>query len=503
MMTKVSWRPFGLLCTVLSILLLMVITLNWQKPAAAYTILPSATNETNSSGNGLLCQYGVNVILHPVTLVDLAPLRAGWYLNYRAESNPLQPGNIEYVLNIRLNQTGPDSYTYTLNSGNDDIQTVADGNPGAIWLIGNEPDRRDVQDDIEPQVYAKAYHDLYWAIKTADPSARVYAGTIVQPTPIRLQYLDLVLLNYLERYETTMPVDGWSIHNFILNEVSCDYSGDCWGAEIPPGIDAPYGEIVTVDENDSFPRFQQRIMAFRQWMKARGYRDVPLTVSEYGILMPEDFGFPPARVNTFISNTFNYMDTAVDPALGYPYDNYRLVQTWSWYSTGAIGDLFNGYLFQPSGSNWVLSAMGTHYGNYTAVIPEKIDFYPATIFANPAFSQGEPITVTLNARIANSGNLAAATGPVVVRFYDGDPQNGGMQIGADQTVTLAGCGRIEVVQVLWPDVPPGTHEVYVVVDEDGAITEVNELNNVANQTILVATERAFLPLISRPLIIGP
>ncbi|HUM70784.1 MAG TPA: hypothetical protein PLK31_18295, partial [Chloroflexota bacterium] len=261
------------------------------------------------------CQYGVNAIINPITTVNLGTLRAGWYLDYRANANPLLPNGIEYVLTIRLSQTGPDSYSYTLGSGNNNIQVAAAGNPGAIWLVGNEPDRRDWQDDIEPQVYAKAYHELYLAVKAADPSARVYAGTIVQPTPLRLQYLDMVLLNYLQRYGTTMPVDGWSIHNFILNEVSCDYDpGNCWGAEIPPGIDAPYGELISIDENDSITHFQERIIAFRQWMKARGYRNVPLTVSEYGVLMPADFGFPPSRVNAFMTNTFNFMSTATDPA---------------------------------------------------------------------------------------------------------------------------------------------------------------------------------------------
>lgn len=49
-----------------------------------------------------------------------------------------------------------------------------------------------------------------------------------------------------------MPVDGWSIHNFILNEVSCDYDpGNCWGAGIPPGINADVGEVLDVQDNDN------------------------------------------------------------------------------------------------------------------------------------------------------------------------------------------------------------------------------------------------------------
>ena len=39
--------------------------------------------------------------------------------------------------------------------------------------------------------------------------------------------------------------------------------------------------------------FQQNIIDFRAWMAERGYGDKPLMVSEYGILMPAEYGFPP------------------------------------------------------------------------------------------------------------------------------------------------------------------------------------------------------------------
>ena len=49
-------------------------------------------------------------------------------------------------------------------------------------------------------------------------------------------------LNQVPRYpvdaDEPMPVDGWSIHNFILPEVNCDFFPEnCWGADVPPGID--------------------------------------------------------------------------------------------------------------------------------------------------------------------------------------------------------------------------------------------------------------------------
>ena len=39
-----------------------------------------------------------------------------------------------------------------------------------------------------------------------------------------------------------------------------------------------------------------------------------------------------ARVNTYMTGLFDYLNNAPNPALGYPADNNRLVQQWLWYS---------------------------------------------------------------------------------------------------------------------------------------------------------------------------
>ncbi|MCP4363613.1 MAG: hypothetical protein GY796_36905 [Chloroflexi bacterium] len=465
----------------------------------------AAPLESTANSSGLLCRYGVNLI-QPEQNLKFSDLQAGWYMDYKALATPAVSTGANYTVNVRLTQVGADDYTYSLNDPGKTIQDVANGNPGAMWLIGNEPDRRDFQDDLEPHVYAKAYHDLYAQVKAADSSARVYAGTIVQPTPLRLQYLDMVLGSYINTYGSSMPVDGWSIHNFILNEVSCNYDPtNCWGAEIPPGMTANYGEIIAIDDNDNINIFKQRIVDFRTWMKSRGYRHLPLTVSEYGVLMPSDFGFPVSRVNQFMTDTFDYMRTATDPNLGDPNDGYRLVQTWSWYSTGNAGDPYNGYLFDEGSIPWDLSAMGTHYRDYVNARPDEVDFFPSGITHTPAtlISSGQPVTMTLRSRIANSGNLVTASGPAVVRFYDGDPAFGGQQIGTDQMVTLAGCGLNMETAVTWSNVSTGTHTVYVAVDPGGFIPEIDETNNVISQTVLVGTHAISLPVITRQIDLTP
>jgi len=442
------------------------------------------------------CRYGVNATSRdPFNGYNLDTLRIGWYLNYEATPAPNQPAGYGFIPVIRLTQVGLNGYTYS-PSGSSLMSAIA-ASPGASWLIGNEPDRRGtIQDNVEPHVYAAAYHELYHLIKQADPTAKIFAGTIVQPTPLRLRYLDMVLNSYHQAFGQAMPVDGWSIHNFILNEVSCSHDpANCWGADVPPGINEPYGEIVAIDDNDNVDRFKERIVRFRQWMKDRGYADRPLYLTEYGILMPPDFGFDAARVSAFMNNTFDYMTSAADPATGYAADGYRLVQRWSWYSTADTG--YNGWLFDPTTKQ--LTVVGQNFAAHSAAVTPANDLFPWRLDANPGspIYLGTPLSLQLRATIANSGNLATPAGPVVVRFYRGDPAQGGTQIGGDQTVNLAGCGANATVSVTWNGVQAGTHHIFVVADAANGVGESDEGNNKQEFAVFVGTEQTFVPRIGR------
>lgn len=455
-----------------------------------------AAETSAPAANGPLCRTGVNVVgeAGSIEAYDIAPLRIGWYIDYFAFPEPPRPNGVEYVPVVTLKQVGDNDYGVSPKKST--LRLVAQLQPGAMWMIGNEPDRREVQNDLEPHIYAMAYHDMYALIKNEDPTARVVAGTIVQPTELRLRYLDLVLEAYLEMYGEPMPVDGWSIHNFILNEVSCDYDpGNCWGAGIPPGMDDPYGEILSPDDNDNIDMFKERIRRFRQWMADQGYRGYPLYLTEYGVLMPDWLGFDMPRVNTFMDKTFEYMLTETDPALGDPRDDYRLIQRWSWYSTADPN--FNGWLFDDETN--LISPMGQNFADLTAVIPDieeltvsAIQTAPATLFS----PDGQPVDVTLRAVVANAGHLLEPT-TVKVRFYDGDPTQGGTKIGSDRTVAVSGCGDTAVAEVTWSDVPAGSHRVYVVVDPQDGVDEPDEGNNTTSRTIVVATEQLYLPNVAR------
>lgn len=277
-------------------------------------------------------------------------LGVGWYLDWNTTASPVEADGVEYA------------QLYTMHGANiplrrDYLAQVLAANPGALWLAGNEPDVI-WQDNQSPEAYARLYHEFYTFIKTLDPSAQVAIAGVSQVTPLRLAYLEEVLAAYQRLYGQPMPVDVWNVHAFILRE-----ERESWGVSIPPGFDVDQGVLWEIDDHDDLSLFQQQIVDFRRWMVKHGQRDKPLIVSEFGILMPEEYGFPPDRVARFMTEAFDFLLNATDQDLGYPADDNRLVQRLAWYS---LGDTVypTGNLVDPQTGE--LTVLGQAFAGYAA-----------------------------------------------------------------------------------------------------------------------------------------
>jgi len=264
-------------------------------------------------------RLGVGTGARDVDQALVRRLGLGWYLNWGVRPDSYRSPEVTYVPMIRLREGEivPDG---------EDLRVAARAMPGALWLVGNEPDVK-WQDNVTPDAYAVAYHHVYTLLKEEDPTCQVAIGGISQPTPLRLRYLERILAAYEREYGEPMPVDVWNVHNFVLRE-----ERDSWGVDIPPGMDEDAGRLYEIADHDDLEIFRQQIVDFRRWMVAQGQQDKPLIVTEYGILMPAEYGFPEEQVEAFMLATFEFFRTAADPELGYPADGYRLVQRWCWYS---------------------------------------------------------------------------------------------------------------------------------------------------------------------------
>jgi len=249
-------------------------------------------------------------------------LHAAWYLDWdiRLTRNFNKP---EHWQMVRLS---PGCISPSL----DFIRWVALHYPENVWIIGNEPDVI-WQDSITPEEYARDYQILYQLIKSSDPTARIAVAGVAQGTPLRLAYLDRVLEAYQKSTGAAMPVDWWTLHGYVLRE-----ERGSWGVDIPPGFSDKQGQLYEISDHGSLTLFEKQITAFRAWMKARGYQNTPLALTEFGILMPPEYGYSPEVIQQYLRDTFQWLAEAADPQIGMPQDNHHLVQRWAWFSLADV-----------------------------------------------------------------------------------------------------------------------------------------------------------------------
>ena len=313
--------------------------------------LASITPASQPVAGSLNWRVGVGIADGNPLYYDWPTPRPGWYLNWTvvpvkrggfwglwqtsAVALPAASLGMEYTPMVRMRngRLFPDT---------DQLRILAENSPGLTWLIGNEPDVV-WQDNTSPEVYAIAYQRAYTAIKAGDPTAQVAIGGLSQITPLRLEYLDRVWAFYRKLYGTAMPVDLWNMHAFVLREAR-----NSWGVNIPPGFEiVNRGQLWDVADHGNLALVEEQVRAMRRWMAEHGQQEKPLWISEYGILMPAEYGFTPEYVANFMAASFDLFEDLRDPATGLATDDYRLVQRWNWYSARdsrfAAGNLFDDY----------------------------------------------------------------------------------------------------------------------------------------------------------------
>ncbi|MCB0155798.1 MAG: DUF11 domain-containing protein, partial [Anaerolineae bacterium] len=333
-------------------------------------------------------------------------------------------------------------------------------------------------------------------IKTADPTAQVGIGSLIEATPLRLKYLDKVWDSYFNQFGYTMgqDIDVWNIHGFILREIK-----NSWGAEIPAGLtsndyDKEEGYLYGVSSlsaigaaHKDIETFKEFTVAMRTWMAERGERDKPLINTEYGILYKSDFfGISQQDVNNYMTDSFDYLLSTTDSSIGYPADENRLVQGWIWYSLNATD--FNGALFN---SSKALTTFGNNWKSYVTNPAKPLAYQAqqnllvANLRSSPEYYNDPPGGVgdfTLRADISNSGNSKTNVGSIQVKFFEDAAKT--QQIGATQTIDdLAGCGETKTVEVVWPNVGSGAHTWYVEATPIGG--EIKTSDNTGQETVFV------------------
>ena len=442
-------------------------------------------------------------------------LNAGWYLDWGARSNPSHPSGAEYARLIYLNIHNTGGVSPCINPATTHAQVTpsltgtalinaVNAAPGALWLVGNEPDSIYNGSPIKAELYAELYHYFYTTIKETDPTAKVVVGAIVQPSPVRMAYLDKVLNHYQATYQTPLLTDLWNIHFYILNEGPCG----SWGAADPPLTSGASWNInFTASEMLDLETMRQNLVAFRQWMKDRGYQNKPLIITEFGVLPPNYFaGFEDDVAAQFLHDTFDLFRTATDNEVGYPDDNYRLLQMWAWFSTQS--QQFGGNLFTNNYSE--LTIIGEAFVSQTLahntpyidlqIEPPQDDMF---IINEPADASLTGRIISGNGYVTNRGLLSAANVQARIDFIDAASQT----VLQSNVVNIANLGpRYSQTPYFVSDslnvTSPGVLTVTITIDPATLVADANTKNDQFSQRIVVSPDLAVVPTEDGPVIAG-
>jgi len=304
---------------------------------------------------------GDHRVAQSLSSYNLDSLQVGWYSDWQYRAMPSQPKDVtpatrlEYVqlLEVRDDVWPPDWSA---------VQNAVTLNPQSTWIIGNEPECPN-QGNLTPAEYATRYHEAYVRIKGWDPSAQVAIGGVVEPTPLRLRWLEAMMSSYATQYghSMTTDIDVWTIHMQILTE-----GPGTAGAGEPVGITVGAGEAMEFSYPDCarVEVFKSLVTDFRTWLAAQGEREKPLIISEMGVLMPsyllyEDSSMTEAQraavgdrlIEQFMSQVFDWLLTAKSSTIGCTTDGTLLVQRWLWFS---LNDSFYDEETNPKGFNGAL-----------------------------------------------------------------------------------------------------------------------------------------------------
>ncbi len=227
---------------------------------------------------------------------ELDALGSVWYLDYDFRGAAIPNHRRFLLINTQANLAS--------------VPSVARADRGAWWQFGNEPNDPN-QDNVSPAEYAARYHAFAATLAAADPAARIASAGIADAD---WRWADAFREAHRAQFGSYPRVDGWNIHNYLLDT--------CAGAT-------------------DVAAFQARIVAFRDWMRRIGDDAKPLFLTEYGVL----YGggccdcppIPAADVIEFMRATTQWLCQT------------QAVQGWAWFAA-RTDSRFNGDLFRADGT---------------------------------------------------------------------------------------------------------------------------------------------------------
>jgi len=257
------------------------------------------------SGSPFSVPFGVDVGDVPVTSAQLDALGPVWFMDYNWDTPNLAGHSRLYVIR-----------SWEVRADQGAIPSAMRASGSAWWSLGNEPNDPN-QDNVSPEAYAELYHVFEgWAAQAGQ--CHILPAGIANAD---WNWAESFREAYRQKYGGYPRVDGWNIHNYILEQGLNSYD---------------------------LAEFQRRILAFDRWTETIGDGQKPLFLTEFGVLYgngccnrPVD---PPDKIIAFMHDTVGWLADS------------NVVTCWAWFASDA--NPYNGSLLTPDGQ---LNDLGAAY----------------------------------------------------------------------------------------------------------------------------------------------
>jgi hypothetical protein len=291
----------------------------------------------------------------------LDTLKSDWYLKFNADVSDTAPGKSRPI----YIEVSPSTTVKT----HDQLQTMANAIPGAVWYVSGEPNRQFLVDDIieDLQYY-------YTEIKLVDPTARITSPSILNWDFTCLgcggytsgnDWMKQLVARYQDLYGTYPPWDVWAIDLYPLDWVNLPNTG------FLPETIAKYAPNLPPN-SESIPAIQ--VEAYRNYIDSLpGKAGQPIIVTEIGIhwgYTEIEHGYPgcgsgkpagqykPVVLRDFFNSVFTWLE---DHAVSYNIERWFTYTTYS----DVANCRYDGYsgmsLLDSAAANAGLSDLGRWY----------------------------------------------------------------------------------------------------------------------------------------------
>ena len=294
-----------------------------------FLLLASPFGKIYAADPANLTRFGIgwgyipnNISNKDYKIYDPVGLGVGWYTDWGYTYAPKIAKDLADKGIQRLTLVLKDRNDYYSPQKCEDVKTYVADHPDAFnfkttyWSVGNELGF-DIS-NLTASKYASEFMNWRDCIKSINNRYKVGSGAIISLWTVHPRTFPSSCVNDLNDSKS-----GYSFLKSYINKIKNTDSSklpDFMVMHAYYACTPPFAEDTT-----NFSKFKNHIISHRQAMKEFGLQNKELWIKEYNNYGYEKGG--PA----FVTDSIDYLMNTKDKEIGYPGDDYRLVQRFGWF----------------------------------------------------------------------------------------------------------------------------------------------------------------------------